>query len=177
MTWSTYCWTWSTRRSLRWEKRRRKKMSETVKNDPIVVAVSSLPELFSHMKSGKCPFVWSRPFTHIAHNRRLSVSDTFSFTYWKKSIWFRLTGDAWVELAVFCLQHIKDGCEAWYILYIISMPTKLLWILQIVYLHMDTIGHYRDFALGSWKGKVWLLSSPTGSDICILTYNWSGVNV
>lgn len=71
------------------KKEEEEKKSETVKTDPIVVAVSSPPELFSHMKSGKCPFVWSRPFTHVARNGRLSVSDTFSFTYWKKSIWFR----------------------------------------------------------------------------------------
>lgn len=71
------------------KKEEEEKKSETVKTDPIVVAVSSPPELFSHMKSGKCPFVWSRPFTHVARIGRLSVSDTFSFTYWKKSIWFR----------------------------------------------------------------------------------------
>lgn len=31
MTWSTYCWTWSTRRSLRLGKRRKKQRRETVK--------------------------------------------------------------------------------------------------------------------------------------------------
>lgn len=39
---------------------------------------------------------------------------------------------------------------------------------DFLYSHTNSIGHYTDFALESWQGKVQLLAGPTDSDISVL---------
>ena len=43
----------------------------------------------------------------------------------------------------------------------------------LLYSHMGSSEHYTDFVVGSWQDKVRLMSSPTDSDICVLTYSYS----
>lgn len=45
---------------------------------------------------------------------------------------------------------------------------------DLVFSLVDLIGHWTDFVLGSWQGKVQFMSGSTDSDIWIHTYSLSG---
>lgn len=39
---------------------------------------------------------------------------------------------------------------------------------DLLYSYMCSIGHYIDLELGNWQCKVWLVFSPTDSDLCVI---------
>lgn len=115
-------------------------------------------ELWAASRESGPDIIWSCPFIHMPHNRRYSMSDAFSLTGntligfgkgWQQE-WQLIRNDDCFCVGIttciwMCPQH------QWYgDLLVVNSPNS-----ELLCSHMGLIGHYSDFVLESWQGKVW----------------------